>query len=117
MDKNIKKIKVLYTIPNFYTAGSGKVLYDLANGLDSKCFDVSIVCKHDKGPFFEQVKALGFPIYLMDSTVSLRPYRTLFFRIKPFKDFIKTHQFDIVHSWHWSSDWTEVLATRLDDKD
>ncbi|HEX9827183.1 MAG TPA: glycosyltransferase [Flavobacteriaceae bacterium] len=108
-----RKIKILYTIPNFDTAGSGKVLYDLAKGLDTERFEVSIACTHNKGSFFKDVEALGFPIYLIGSTVPLRPYHSLFFRVRPFKDFIKTHHFDIVHSWHWSSDWTEVLATRL----
>ena len=29
----MKKIKILYTIPNFDTAGSGKVVYDLVKGI------------------------------------------------------------------------------------
>src|SRR5690606_27801634 len=35
-----------------------------------------------------------------------------FSRIKSIKNFIKKNEYDIVHSWHWSSDWTEVLAAR-----
>ena len=27
--------------------------------------------------------------------------------------FYKSHDFDIVHSWQWSNDWTEALAARL----
>jgi glycosyltransferase involved in cell wall biosynthesis len=109
----LKKIKILYTIPNFNTAGSGKVLYDLAKEIDKERFDISIACKHSKGVFFEEVRALGLPIYLIDATVPLRPYYNLLLRVKPFKNFIKEHQFDIVHSWHWSSDWTEALAVRM----
>ena len=108
-----RKIKILYTIPNFNTAGSGKVLCDLVKGLDKERFDVCIVCNHDKGSLFQEVKALGLPIYLINSTVPLRPYHTLLKRIQPFINFIKEHQFDIVHSWHYSSDWTETLAARL----
>ncbi len=113
MDGINKKIKILYTIPNFNTAGSGKVLYDLAKGLDSERFEVSIACNDNNGAFFKEVKGLGLPIYLIYATVSLRPYSNLIYRVRPFKDFIKAHQFDIVHSWHWSSDWTEALAARL----
>jgi len=108
-----KKIKILYTIPNFNTAGSGKVLYDLAKGLDKERFDVSIACNHNKGVFFEEVEALGLPIYLIDATVPLRPYYSLIFRQKRFKAFMKTHQFDLVHSWHYTSDWSEALAVRM----
>jgi glycosyltransferase involved in cell wall biosynthesis len=113
MGETNRKIKILFTIPNFNTAGSGKVLYDLVNGLDPERFEVSVVCNHDRGDLFEHVKALGVQMYLIRSTVPLRPYFNLIFRLKDFRSFIKTHQFDIVHSWHWSSDWTEALAARL----
>ena len=109
----MKKIRVLYTIPNFHTAGSGKVVYDLANGLDKTKFEVIIACNHDKGAFFKEVEALGFPIHLIDATASLHPYTTLLKRLRPFRVFLKEHQIDVVHSWHWSSDWSEPLACKL----
>lgn len=109
----MKKIKILYTTPNFDTAGSGKVLYDLAKGLDKSLFEVHIACKNNKGNFFAEVEKLGLPIHFMDTTTAVRPYFSLWSRLKLFHDFIKINKFDIVHSWHWSSDWTEVLATRL----
>lgn len=108
-----KKIHILYTIPNFDTAGSGKVVYDLARKLNPEQFRVSIACNHDKGAFFKEVESLGVPIHLIPIKVPLRPYFNLVLRVKPFKDFIKKHEVDIVHSWDWSSDWSEVLACRL----
>lgn len=110
---NRNRIKILFTIPNFDTAGSGKVLYDLAKNLDKDKFDVSIACRNAKGNFFKEIESLQLPIYFLEMTVSTKPYFTFLSRIKPFKNFIREHQFDIVHSWHWSSDWSEVLATRL----
>ncbi|MFC4739542.1 glycosyltransferase [Flavobacterium ponti] len=109
----MKKIKVLYTIPNFDTAGSGKVLYDLAKGLDAAKFEVMIACSNGKGSFFEEVEKLGFPIFIRPITKPLKPYYSLLFRLKENIHFIKKNKIDIVHSWHWSSDWTEVLAARL----
>ena len=38
-----KRIKILFTIPNFDTAGSGKVVYDLVNGLDKEIFEPEIL--------------------------------------------------------------------------
>ena len=108
----MQKIKLLYTIPNFDTAGSGKVLYDLAKGLDRERFEVHIACSHNKGAFFSEVEKLGLPVHLIETTVPYKPYLTLLNRIKPYKNFIKQHGFDIVHSWHWSSDWTEALAAK-----
>ena len=107
------KIKVLYTIPNFDTAGSGKVLYDLAKGLDKEKFEVVIACSNDKGPFFDEVKALGLPIFIRPITKPLKPYFSLLFRLRENIKFIRSNNIDLVHSWHWSSDWTEVLAARL----
>lgn len=109
----LKKIHVLYTIPNFDTAGSGKVVYDLANQLDKKRFEVSIACNHSRGAFFEEVEKLGLNIYFINVTVPLRPYHNLMQRTKPFRTFLKEKHIDLVHSWHWSSDWSEVLACRM----
>jgi glycosyltransferase involved in cell wall biosynthesis len=109
----MQKLKILYTIPNFDTAGSGKVLYDLAKGLDKERFEVHIACSHNRGVFFNEVVQLGLPIHIIETTSNIRPYWSLYQRLQPYKQFIKQHQFDIVHSWHWSSDWTEVLAAKL----
>lgn len=111
MEQDIK-IKILYTIPNFDTAGSGKVVYDLIKGLDKEKCEVEVACSSDRGAFFKEMENLGIPIHIVETTKSYSPYGTLFLRIKPIKNFIKKNEYDIVHSWHWSSDWTEVLAAR-----
>jgi glycosyltransferase involved in cell wall biosynthesis len=113
MTQRKSKLKILYTIPNFDTAGSGKVLYDLAKGLNPDYFEVAIACNHNKGDFFKNIEALGFPIYFVGHTFPLKPYYKLYTRLNPFKKFVKENRFDIVHSWNWSSDWTEVIAARL----
>jgi len=107
------KLKILFTIPNFDTAGSGKVLYDLVNGLDREKFEIAIACEHNRGHFFKEIESLNVPIYIRPVTTDYKPYLSLFSRIKEIASFFKKHKFDVVHSWHWSSDWTEVLAARL----
>ena len=109
----MKKIHILYTIPNFDTAGSGKVVYDLASKIDTTKFRVSIACSHNRGAFFKEIEKLGHPIHIIATKVSLKPYYKLFFNVKPFKDFLKEKEIDIVHSWDWSSNWSEVLACKL----
>lgn len=108
-----KQIHILYTIPNFDTAGSGKVVYDLVNHLDKDRFKVSIACRHNKGSFFKEIASLGLPIHFIETTVPLRPYFTLMQRLKPFQRFLKKEKIDVVHSWHWSSDWSEPLACKM----
>jgi len=107
------KIKILYTIPNFDTAGSGKVVYDLVKGLNKSLYEVELACSSNRGTFFKEMESLGVPIHIVDTTTAYRPYHTLLPRIDSIRKFIKKNKYDIVHSWHWSSDWTEALATRL----
>ncbi|TVZ59161.1 glycosyltransferase involved in cell wall biosynthesis [Flavobacteriaceae bacterium MAR_2010_105] len=108
-----KKIKILYTIPNFDTAGSGKVVYDLVKGLDAERFEAHICCTHSHGAFFKQVEALGVPIHIFPFYTTYRPYYNLPLRVYKIARFFKQHRFDLIHSWHWSSDITEPLAAKL----
>lgn len=108
-----KKIKILFSIPNFDTAGSGKVVYDLVKGLDKEQFEPHIVCAHNKGAFFKQVESLGVPVHIFQFYTDYKPYVTLLFRLLKIVRFFKKHRFDIIHSWHWSSDITEPLAAKL----
>lgn len=107
-----KRIKILFTIPNFDTAGSGKVVYDLVKGLDKALFEPHIACHHDDGAFFKDVKGLGVPIHIVNFCVPYRPFYSLAFRIRTIARFFKREQFDLIHSWHWSSDFTEALAAK-----
>jgi len=109
----MSKVKILYTIPNFDTAGSGKVVYDLVKGLDKDKFEVEVACRHNKGAFFKEIESLNVPIHLIETTCAYRPYTSLYKRLRPIVKFFKENKYDIIHSWHWSSDWTEVLAARL----
>jgi glycosyltransferase involved in cell wall biosynthesis len=107
------RIKILYTIPNFNTAGSGKSVYDLVKGLDTSIFEPEICCFHNKGLFFQEVASLGFKIHLFPFTTAYQPQLSFFSRVLKIRAFFKTHRFDVIHSWHWSSDISEPLAARL----
>jgi len=109
----MKKIKILFTIPNFDTAGSGKVVYDLVKGLDRDKFEPEICVFHTKGAFFKEVEKLGVPIHVFQFTTNYKPLSTFIFRVLKIRKFFKKHQFNIIHSWHWSSDFSEPLAAKL----
>ncbi|WP_411767138.1 glycosyltransferase [Winogradskyella sp. A3E31] len=107
------RIKVLYTIPNFDTAGSGKVVYDLVKHLDKTKFEPHIACTHNRGDFFKTVQALEVPIHIRPITTPYRPYWSFPYRVWKLSRFLKKYQFDLIHSWHWSSDVSEPLAARM----
>lgn len=108
-----KKLKILYTIPNFDTAGSGKVVYDLVKGLDKQKFAPEILVMHTRGAFFKEVEKLGVPIHVFDYETSYYPLWSFPFRLWKVVKFFKSLEVDIIHSWHWSSDFSEALAARL----
>ena len=108
-----KPIKILYTIPNFDTAGSGKVVYDLVKGLDKSRFAPEILVRHSKGTFFTEVEKLGVPIHVFDYETDYKPLASFPIRLFKVVKFFRSLKVDIIHSWHWSSDFSEVLAARL----
>jgi glycosyltransferase involved in cell wall biosynthesis len=108
-----KPIKIIFTIPNFDTAGSGKVVYDLIKGIDKSRFAPEIMVKHSRGAFFKEVEKLGVPIHIFDYETNYKPLATFPFRLLTVVKFLKSLEVDIIHSWHWSSDFSEPLAARL----
>ena len=108
-----KRIKIVFTIPNFDTAGSGRVVYDLVKHIDTSKFEPHVCCNHDRGSFFKEVEALNVPIHIFTVAENYKPLITLPQRILKIKNFFKKHNFDVIHSWHWSSDFTEPVAAKL----
>jgi len=113
MEVKKRRIKVLFTIPNFDTAGSGKALLNIATRLNQESFEPMIACESEKGFFFKVVRESGIPIHIMKLTTSMSNrwsglqhvlrIAAAFRRIKP----------HIVHSFHYSADYSEALAARL----
>jgi len=108
-----KCIKILYTIPNFDTAGSGKALLNIATRLDPNKFEPHIMCMHDRGEFFKVVKQSGIPVHLHEYTTPMKPYRKGLMNCWKISRTFKKIAPDIIHSFHYSSDYSEALASRL----
>lgn len=107
------KIKVLYTIPNFETAGSGNVLYKLLTILDKEKFEPEIACLHDNGQLFQKVRALGYPIHIFPFTHPMRPILNGLFHCWQVSRFFKSKKYDIIYSFHYHADYSEPIAAKL----
>ena len=113
MEKKLIKLKILFTIPNFDTAGSGKALLNIAKNLDQKRFEPQISCSHNKGVFFQKVKESGFSIHLKKTTHKMLP------RIKGIKKcfdlarYFKSLNIDLIHSFHYGDDYSEALSAKI----
>lgn len=113
MAQGIKKIRVLFTIPNFDTAGSGKALLKVAKGLDKKKFEAHICCMHSKGVYFKEVEKSGLPVHILNYTTKMKPYyKGLWNCIKISRIFRKINP-DIIHSFHYAADYSEALAAKF----
>ena len=71
MERKPKKIKILFTIPNFDTAGSGKALLNIAKGLDQKHFEPHLAILHDNGTGFKIVEESGLPVHIIQFIVPI----------------------------------------------
>ena len=107
------KIKILFTIPNFDTAGSGKALLNIALRLDREKFEPHIACLHNKGEFFKVVKESNIPIHIFNYMSSMKPRLKGIidcFRIaKKFREIAP----QIIHSFNYSSDYSEALSAKI----
>lgn len=105
------KYKILFTIPNFDTAGSGKALLKIALGLDKNIFEPHIACLHNRGEYFKVVEQSGIPIHIFESTHSMS--NRFLGALKSYKKRFFFKSYDLVHSFHYSDDYSEALGSRM----
>lgn len=108
-----KVINLIFTIPNFDTAGSGKALLKIAERLDPKRFEPHICCMHDRGAFFKMVEESGIPVHLYPYTADMSNRIRGLQKVWHISRFFKRCQPDIIHSFHYAPDYSEALAAKL----
>jgi glycosyltransferase involved in cell wall biosynthesis len=103
-----RKIRILYTIPNFTTAGSGQAMVNIIDRLDRRRFEPTVVVRTAGGRLYDQLIDSGVEVIQAEFTVALSPLPTLPLRVwrarRPFRD-----RFDIWHSFNWAGEITEPL--------
>lgn len=109
----MKKIRILYTIPNFDTAGSGRLLLSLMEKLDKSVFELQICCFHTRGAFFSTVEKSGFPVHVYNFVADMSNRLKGVREVLRIARFFRTLDVDIIHSFHYTSDYSEALAGRL----
>ena len=109
----MKKIRILYTIPNFDTAGSGKALFNIALSLNKDVFEPHILCLNNKGAFFKVVEQSGIPVHVFNYLAKERPLQRMVVDCWKISRKLKEINPDIVHSFNYSSNYTEALAAKL----
>jgi len=113
MARKSKKIKILFTIPNFDTAGSGKALLKVALLLNKELFVSEILCMHKRGAFFKVVEKSGVKVHVFQYTTKMKPYVKGILNSYKISRFLKSIQPDIIHSFHYAPDYSEPLAAKM----
>tara|TARA_Y100001970_G_scaffold255773_1_gene332801 strand:- start:23 stop:1150 length:1128 start_codon:yes stop_codon:yes gene_type:complete len=108
-----KKVKILYTIPNFDTAGSGIPLFKIASNLDKEKFSIEIACLHERGELFKDVVKNGFKVHIIDLYKKPRPIANMLYQCYKLSLIFQEINPDIIHSYHYAADYTEPIAARL----
>lgn len=109
----MRNINILYTIPNFITAGSGRVLVNIALGLNREKFSPTIYVSRRGGLIEAELEAAGIPVIEAPFTVPAKPYLGLLGRCKAAARAFKPDGFDLWHSFHYADDYTEPFIARL----
>ena len=99
-----KKIKILFTIPNFKTAGSQFVLLAIYNKLDRNLFSPSILVEKFPDDFPIKIpKTEQHYILQKGKTIS---------KINNLAKFLIKEQIEILHSWDYKSTSIEAIACK-----
>ncbi|MEZ4802531.1 MAG: glycosyltransferase family 4 protein [Gelidibacter sp.] len=100
-----QKIRILYTIPNFNTAGSQYVLLSLIEKLDKESFEIFIGV--------EEHPELIPDIFPISNRVHIKHKGNLIANVYHFATMLRRYNIHTVHSWDYKSNFYEPIATRL----
>ncbi len=110
----MKKIKILFTLPNLQTAGSGREMINIAERLDKNIFEAWIGVQQAGGPLFDDVIAKKLPLIVQPFTVQEQD--AVLHKVRKAKVLAKNFKpldFDIWQSFNWSSDFSEALVAKF----
>lgn len=103
-------IKILFTIPNVVTAGSGRALFEIARRLDRQRFEPTVCVAAGGGSLLGAFRDAGISVLEAPFTVAAKPYLGLPRRVRQAARAFP--RFDLWHSFHYLDDYTEPLIAR-----
>jgi glycosyltransferase involved in cell wall biosynthesis len=106
-------VPILFTIPNFITAGSGRAMLNIIQRLDKNRLAVS-VCVLRKGGYLDrEVESMGIPLLEAPFVIPARPYESLLWRARQAAGLFQGGRYRLWHSFHYADDYTEAIIARM----
>ena len=100
-----KRIKILYTIPNFKTAGSQYVLLSLFRNIDKTIFDPYICIENHPDAVPNDILVSHIIVFKWTGNKTND--------VLKFRRILKKAKIDIVHSWDYKSNYLEALTYKV----
>ncbi len=108
----MRPTRVLFTIPNFITAGSGRAMLNVIERLDRRRFTPFVCVNRRGGGLDAVVEEMGIPLLEAETSTAARPLYGLYGRVKRAAATFRPYGFDLWHSFHYLDDYTEPLVAR-----
>jgi glycosyltransferase involved in cell wall biosynthesis len=93
------KVRVLHIIDSLDLGGGQTVVLNLLKYADRERFEVSVATMHGRGPYWNQFRALGVPVY------SLSPRKWLPLYVPRLLALIAREKYDVVHCHLFGANW------------
>lgn len=106
-------IPILFTIPNFITAGSGRAMLNIIRRLDRAKFSPAVAILRKGGKLDEEVESMGIPLINFPFTIHPLPYSSLLQRSYKAAQAFRPFGFKLWHSFHYGNDYTEPIIAHL----
>jgi glycosyltransferase involved in cell wall biosynthesis len=106
------KKRILYTIPNVDTAGSGKALQYIARSAKSAGWEVHIAMQHTRGVLAEELLR-EFYVHEMDYITPMRPLTRLFYGAWGVSRKFRKIAPNLIHSFNYMAEYSEALAAQM----
>lgn len=109
-----KRVRILFTIPNFITAGSGREMMNIIDRLDKTLFEPYICVQQEGGKLFDEAKEKGYHVLVHPFMVSgVAGMISVARHARKLAGSFKKHKIDIWQSFNWSSDYSEALIAKF----
>ncbi len=104
---------ILFTIPNFITAGSGRAMLNIVERLNRTRYQPAVCVLKKGGELDAEVVRLGCELLEAPFAIPARPYLSLPMRARRAAAPFRARKFQIWHSFHYTSDYTEPIIARF----
>jgi glycosyltransferase involved in cell wall biosynthesis len=109
----LEPIPILFTIPNFITAGSGRAMLNIIERLDKSRFAPAVCVSKKGGDLDKEVERGGFPLLEAPFTIPAKPYVSLWWRARQAAHPFREGRYQLWHSFHYADDYTEGIIARM----